>query len=206
MPRTVDEIDRGRQIEAATMRTIARHGVAGVTIRRVAAELGRSTTTITHYVDNRDELLELAVGNALRARQEELERLLVETADPLWTLVEWSVQLDEVEVWRALAAATAADVDPVVSQLVRAFERWWSDLTATVVDGRLRPGLSVETAVEAIGVVVDGLVLAVDGDGWTDPDRRRLARLLVTPLLDPSPQPRNDETPGQRPGVSTGGP
>ena len=184
MPRTVDEMDRGRQIEAATIRTIATHGVAGVTIRRVAAELGRSTTTVTHYVDDREDLLELAVGGALGARRAQLEDVLADAADPLWTLVEWSVQLEEVEVWPALAAATAANVDPVVSRLVRDFERWWGELAAKLVNGRLRPGISVDAAVDAIGVVVDGLVLALDANEWTNADRRRLARLLITPLLD----------------------
>ena len=49
MPRQVDGESRDRDIRDATLRVIASHGVSGVTIRRVASELGASTSVVTHF-------------------------------------------------------------------------------------------------------------------------------------------------------------
>lgn len=43
---------------------IAREGLSGTTVRRVADELGGSTTAVTHYFASRDELLRAAVEDA----------------------------------------------------------------------------------------------------------------------------------------------
>ncbi len=183
MPREVDVGSRERELRAATVRVIVDHGVAGVTIRRVAADLGRSTTAVTHYVADRDELLVRAVGGVLAERRHHAERLVAEVDDALWALIEWSVQAGRDPVWPALVAAAAADVEPVVTVLVESFEGWWTDLVADLVSDRVAVGLAVPEVAAAIGVVVDGLILASDAEGRTDAERRRLARLLIEPLL-----------------------
>ena len=60
MPRralTPDEIQsfRNRATEAATA-LFAQHGVEGVSMRRLAAEMGCSPMTLYRYFENRDEL------------------------------------------------------------------------------------------------------------------------------------------------------
>ena len=50
------------EVKEATIRVIATEGVPAVTIRRVAREVGRSTSAITHYFADRDELLREAVS------------------------------------------------------------------------------------------------------------------------------------------------
>jgi AcrR family transcriptional regulator len=183
VPRDVDVESRDRELRAATVRVIVDRGVAGVTIRRVAAELGRSTTAVTHYVADRDELLARVVGGALSERRDHAERLVADAGDALWALIEWSVQSGRDPVWPALAAAAAADVEPVVTGLVASFETWWTDLVAEVVSDRVAVGVSVPEAAAAIGVVVDGLILASDASRRSDAERRRLARMLIEPLL-----------------------
>lgn len=183
MPKMVDAGARERELRAATLRVIAREGVGGVTIRRVAAELGRSTTAVTHYTADREQLLSSAVEGALGERRDQAEDLVAGAGDGLWDLIDWSVRSGADPLWPVLVAAAAADVEPVVTELVGSFERWWTDLVADLVSGRVRADVTAADAAAAIGVVVDGLVLASDAHHRTDAGRRRLARLLIEPLL-----------------------
>ena len=66
MPRAVDPAVRLRQIDSAVLHLVAHEGIAAVTFRRVAAELGASTTAVTHFVPDRETLLDRAFS-ALRA-------------------------------------------------------------------------------------------------------------------------------------------
>ncbi|HSL59000.1 MAG TPA: TetR family transcriptional regulator, partial [Acidimicrobiales bacterium] len=91
VPRVVDEQQRRIELSDATLAVVARHGVAGVTIRRVAAELGRSTATITHYTPDRRSLLDAAVATALDRRRVEAEQVVAAAVDPLRALLAWSV-------------------------------------------------------------------------------------------------------------------
>ena len=45
----------------ATWRTIAKHGVAGATVRRIAQEAGVSTGFISHYFRDKKEVLAAAL-------------------------------------------------------------------------------------------------------------------------------------------------
>lgn len=103
--------------------------------------------------------------------------------DPLWALIDWSVKSEDDGVWAALVAAAIAGVEPVVNKLVASFEAWWSDLVLGLVSDRVIQGVTASEAADAVGVVVDGLLLAVDAAAWTESERRRVARLLVEPLL-----------------------
>ena len=51
------------EVKEATIRVIAAEGVPAVTIRRVAREVGRSTSAITHYFST-----ECAPGESLDVR------------------------------------------------------------------------------------------------------------------------------------------
>ena len=183
MPREVDVAERGRAVRDATLEVIREHGVTGVTIRRVASYVGGSTAVVTHYVATRDDLLAMAVGGALDERRATAARLMADADDPLWALIEWSVSDDADLVWPTLVAAAAADIDPVVTELVTSFERWWADLVVDLVVGRVIGGVTNEEAVDAIGVVVDGLILGVDAADSTIDERLRVARVLIEPLL-----------------------
>jgi AcrR family transcriptional regulator len=168
MPRQVDGESRDRDIRAATLRVIASHGVSGVTIRKVASELGASTTVITHFTRDKDELLRRAVGAELEERRRRVAEIAATADDPFWP---------------ALVSAAAANVVPAISELVRAFDRWWTSLVARLVSDRLVEGLSKRDAADAIGIVAEGLLLPLDAANWSAARRRRLARTLIIPLL-----------------------
>ena len=56
MPRLVDHDQRRAELGAAAIRVILREGLAGVTVRGVAAEAGWSTGSLRHYFRNQHEL------------------------------------------------------------------------------------------------------------------------------------------------------
>ena len=183
MPRQVDGESRDRDIRDATLRVIASHGVGGVTIRRVASELGASTSVVTHFTRDKDELLRRAVGAELKERRRQIAEIAATADDPFWAVMEWSVDADPDGVWPALVSAAAANVVPAVSQLVRSFDRWWTSLVARLVSDRLVEGLSKRDAADAIGIVAEGLLLPLDAGNWSAARRHHLARTLITPLL-----------------------
>jgi AcrR family transcriptional regulator len=56
VPRLVDHGQRRAEIGEAAIRVILREGLAGVTVRGVAAEAGWSTGSLRHYFSNQHEL------------------------------------------------------------------------------------------------------------------------------------------------------
>lgn len=67
---------RREQILDALERCLARRGLEGTTLERVAAEAGVARPVIRHYFGNRDALLAAAVGRAVAAYRTDLEAAL----------------------------------------------------------------------------------------------------------------------------------
>ncbi len=166
-------------VKDATLRVIASEGVRAVTIRRVAAELGRSTTVVTHYFEDRSQLLREAVGEALAEQQAQIESRLASAEDPLWVFLDWSSEADPEGVWPAVVTAARAGIEPEVTECARAFEQWWGEQLLKLVAGRCAEGYDSWEVVAAVGVVVDGLMLGLDAASVDLALRRRLLRLLV---------------------------
>jgi AcrR family transcriptional regulator len=183
MPRRVDTDSRGREIQAATLRVIARYGVSGVTVRRVASELGASTSVITHFTRDKDDLLAQAVAAGIDEFQLETQRLIVNSEDPLWAVLQWSLNADTTGVWPALVLATLTDIPAPLIRILREFDVWWTDTVTELVTGRSIEGLSARDAADAMGVVVDGLILTAASTNWTFQHRWFIARRLIEPLL-----------------------
>ncbi len=169
----------------ATLRVIAAEGFRAVTIRRVAAEVGRSTTAITHYFADRDALLRKAVSGALEERRVMAESVIRQADDPVWAFLEWSIDADPVGVWAAVIAASVAGIEPEIVDEARRFDAWWTTRLAQLLDGRCARGVDPALAADAIGVAVDGFVLGLGVADVNTVDRRRLLHLLVDPLVHP---------------------
>jgi AcrR family transcriptional regulator len=58
VPKLVDHGQRRAEIISANLRIIARDGLAGATMRALAAELGVANGAVGHYFKNQDELLQ----------------------------------------------------------------------------------------------------------------------------------------------------
>ncbi len=102
MPIQVDVPERLQSIGEATFGVAARDGMAGVTLRSVAAELGASTTVITNYLPTRADLLINAIDLLGREWMEEVDEIRSrrQGAEALHEVVRSSVDWDDDELMR----------------------------------------------------------------------------------------------------------
>ena len=171
-------------VQEATLKVIAEEGVKAVTIRRVALELDRSTTVITHYFDSRESLLRESVSAALRERRESAETLIAESAEPLWDFLEWSIQDEHIEIWHALLAASHAGSETEVTRLVEEFEEWWSATLANLLKGKVRKGHTIAEVSDVIGIVVEGLLFRNGKQASSRLSQSQLLRIAIGSLLN----------------------
>ncbi|MGP3932020.1 TetR/AcrR family transcriptional regulator [Nonomuraea sp. KM88] len=113
MPRLVDHDQRRAELGEAAIRIILRDGLAGVTVRGVAAEAGWSTGSLRHYFNNQHELqayVVQATTDALRRRvlpRVQRPRTEGPVVEQVATIVEEMLPLDderreEYALWSAV--------------------------------------------------------------------------------------------------------
>jgi AcrR family transcriptional regulator len=202
MPKVVDWDARRDEVLAATWRVIARHGLAGTTVRKIAREAGYSAGVLAHYFSDKQDILGSAlvlshrrVGERMARRAAGLAglaalRVVMLEALPLdpQRLLEAEI---EVSFWgRSLGS-------PELAALQNAeFEKLWSRLRTLVLDaqrlGELAPGVNIEEATHRLVALIDGLsVEAVLYPARVPPDRQvalldQLLRDFATPPLRPA--------------------
>lgn len=79
MPKLGMEEIRREQVIAATTRCIVKKGMAGLSIKDIAAEAGISTGIIYHYFKNKEEIL----LHVIRAAFQQSHQAVMETVEPL---------------------------------------------------------------------------------------------------------------------------
>jgi AcrR family transcriptional regulator len=173
------------QVREATLRVIATEGVKSVTIRRIAQELGRSTTVVTHYFADRDELLRTSVEAILDERRVNAEQVIAESEDALWGFLEWSIQADHSGVWPAIVASSVAGLEPEIARLAEEFGVWWSETLLKLLENRCSGKLNAQQTSDAIGIVVEGLILASEREMYGDMSKLELLRVILEPLITP---------------------
>jgi AcrR family transcriptional regulator len=189
MPRTVDPVERRAAVAAAARTVIAREGLDGTTVRRVATEAGSSTTAVTHYFADKEALLLAAVQDAYAALAARMRTHVERGPGGLPTLravLREALPLDveriaESRVW--LAFWSAAGSRPALREVQQTAYREWRTLvvwiiTEAVERGELAADLDPTTVAEQLMVLVDGLLM----QATLEPDRLPPAR--QTALLD----------------------
>lgn len=177
MPRVVDHEDRRAAISDAVVAIVLADGLGAVTFRSVAARIGASTSVVTHYVGSRDELLAVAVRREVARRRSDLEAHLQGRVgtEAVRALVEWCVVgagWPTQRFWLALVVAAATE--PVAREELRVFDAWWDGLVEDLVRAGGAGAEDVQTVVDGVGVLVDGLVVsAVLADRALPEGRRR---------------------------------
>lgn len=188
MPIQVDVAERRQSIAEATFRVAARDGMAGVTLRSVAGEMGASTTVITNYLPTRADLL-------------------INAIDVLGG--EWMEEVDEIRSRRAGRAALAEVIRSAVDwddeELMRC--RFWVAVMSTTprtrdVDfhlaeaaGRVRAVLEElleeievadpEAAADLLFLFAQGVAASIveDPDGWPRKRTIKAADLALDAVL-----------------------
>jgi AcrR family transcriptional regulator len=163
MPRVVDHEERRAQVAAAVWRVVSAEGLEAVTVRRVAAETGMSTSVVSHYFAGKDDLLRLAFRLALdrgRARAEAqvragsgLARALLVTGLPLD-----AERRTEARVWFSFLGLALTRPDLAAEQR-GAYRAWRGALAATLRAEGLPEALDADAEAAGLIALVDGLAV-----------------------------------------------
>jgi AcrR family transcriptional regulator len=171
------------QVIEATLKVIEVGGVKEVTVRKVAEELGRSTTVITHYFPTREGLLDAALTQSFAQSKEQALLSMQGSKDELWAFLLWSVSAEHRKVWLQLVAAYLAGLDPHVSKQIDDFVDWWDSQLLKLLKGRIARGRASQEVCDAIGVVVEGILLSSDRELASGMSSEQLLKTIISPLL-----------------------
>jgi AcrR family transcriptional regulator len=181
MPRVVDHEERRAQVAAAVWRVVSAEGLEAVTVRRVAAETGMSTSVVSHYFAGKDDLLRLAFRLALdrgRARAEAqvragsgLARVLLVTGLPLD-----AERRTEARVWFSFLGLALTRPDLAAEQR-GAYRAWRGALSAALREEGLAEGIDADAEAAALIALVDGLAVQAAFEPRRLPAARQLALL-----------------------------
>ena len=164
--------ERRTAIVSATRAVMARRGIAGTTVRDVAAELGTSSGLIHHYYASMDELLAEAFEQVAR---EDLERVCgaVDAVDDaigrLRTFFDVYARDDDqgMQVW--LDAWSEAARRPPLQRISRRLNEEWQALLASIIGQGVADGSMACDDVDAVSwrilSLLDGLALQVVAHG-----------------------------------------
>ncbi|HEX2104932.1 MAG TPA: TetR family transcriptional regulator C-terminal domain-containing protein [Solirubrobacteraceae bacterium] len=182
MPRMVDHEERRAEVAAAVWRVVSSEGLDAVTVRRVAAETGMSTSVVSHYFAGKDELLRLAfrlVVDRGRARAEAEARVagggraraLLATGLPLD-----AARRTEARIWFSFLGLALTRPDLAADQRA-AYRAWRGAVAAALRVEGLRAGLDAEAEAAALIALVDGLAVQAAFEPRRLPPARQLALL-----------------------------
>jgi AcrR family transcriptional regulator len=177
MPIQVDVTRRRADVAEATFRVAARDGLAAVTLRSVAAEMGVSTTTITNYLPTRADLLINAMDRMTEEWLAELDaaRAGRQPHEALRAVMREAVSWDQDELVRSqFWVAVLATQSPQVRRRVGDVEDAVREVLAKLVDECGHPG--PEAAADQLFLFAQGVFASiVEAPGRWAPDRLRAA-------------------------------
>ncbi|HLS12932.1 MAG TPA: TetR family transcriptional regulator C-terminal domain-containing protein [Beutenbergiaceae bacterium] len=169
-----------RRVVEALWRTIARAGVAGISVRTVAAEAGVTGGTVQHHFPTRGEMIRFAMELIAEQVEERLVAMPRTGPVPQWTrqiLLELlplgAARRQEFNIW--LAFTVHAATDPDLTELKRqtsarllqlnrniARARWGGTLAATestIAGPAEHAAVDLEQEAILLQAVIDGLSL-----------------------------------------------
>ena len=172
---------RVREILDAARRVMARYGMQGTTVDRVAEEAKVAKGTIYLYFQSKDELVHAAVLEGLREMVAETVRSDDPSMPPLdrirnLILAQYRIQASNQDFLKTLIIGNSLDIE-VESQAGRDFMRVYAgylDFVASVLQDAIDRG-----AIRPIDSQFAGFML---GELITGSLRRRLLKLASTPL------------------------
>ena len=182
MPRIVDHHQRRRDVTEAATTIVVTKGRAALTVRAVAEEVGCSTTVVSHYFADMNELLFATYSAAATRARGRLER--VAAADPadLRGTIEALLPLDAVRrrdwvVWFSFWSEALTSPAFAADQRLRArttVERLSTILHRLRRADRLDPQVDIDVAAQRLGALIPGIAgqAMFDPAQWT-PRRQR---------------------------------
>ena len=137
MPRVVDHAERRQEIVRAVWWIIAEAGIAGVTLRAIAARAGISMGRVQHYFPTRDAIVLHGLTAMIDTAQEEFP-LPEDPAGQLRVLLTHAIPRTDgqrlgAKVWYAYLAEGATD--PAIAEIVREALQDNEDRATTLLSG-----------------------------------------------------------------------
>ncbi len=175
----LDHDKRRRDIAWITIELIAREGLEAATIRRIAAEAGSSTTAITHYFVDKQELLvwtfQVLSAEGEQQFKDALQRDPADMAGALLTMVPWCPA--NIRRWKAYlafwdGAARNAELATLLARSTNVGTGYLQQLLGSNATAQADLG----KASQLLNAVIQGsaLQMLVDQRNWSE-DRIRFA-------------------------------
>lgn len=201
MPKIVDRVERRAAIAAAAAEAIADEGIEAVTMQGIAARAGVTTGAVTHYFNDKDEVILAAllfVDTAMRARfdvalkrgQSLVDALVAALPNDPAARRDW-------RVWRVFADA-ASRSELLMSHYRAANTAWLNTATHVLADQlERRPD---ERDAQLVVAVVDAIgdMASADPTSWPLERQRQLIHHCVERLKvvdDSVPAPSSERQP-----------
>jgi TetR/AcrR family transcriptional regulator, transcriptional repressor of bet genes len=161
MPRVVDHEARRAEVAAAVWRIVARDGVEAITVRGVAAETGMSTSVVSHYFADKDDLLRLAFHLVVERASSRVAQ--AETGGRARALLVSALPLDdeqrmEARTWFSLLGLAIARPELAADQR-RTYAAWRAAVAGALRDEGIDPGRDADSEAAALIALVDGLTV-----------------------------------------------
>ena len=185
---TADRDERRWKIAEIAADIIARDGLDATTVRRVAAEAGFSTTIVTHYFAEKQELLLWAFRLVAIRAYERFDSVVARHPTNIVEALLSVTATDEASArgWRVyLAFWEKALVEPVFA----AEQRLWIETAMTRIAKVVQCGYGVRSdakrIVQLLIAVAQGISIQAlfDQDSWSQEEIRRVLEQQVENLL-----------------------
>jgi TetR/AcrR family transcriptional regulator, transcriptional repressor of bet genes len=169
----IDHEQRRADIAAITIDLVAREGMEAATIRRIAAEAGFSTTAITHYFADKQDLLVWTFQRLSEEGERRFEEAMAQ--DPsdlvgaLMTMVPWCPA--NVRRWKAyIAFWDKAARDPEWARLLTRATVAGTASLAALLRPRFDRAADAEAAGELLDAILQGFALQmlVSPSAWNE--------------------------------------
>lgn len=167
----IDHEKRRADIASITIDLVAREGIEAASLRRIAAEAGFSTSAVTHYFADKQELIVWAFtmlsGQGQTYFDEAWARDPEDVAEPLMTLVPWCPV--NVRRWKAyLAFWDQGARDTELAALLRQSTYEGIALLRRLIAAHVPIGADTDSAARLLNAVIQGIALQmlVDAQYW----------------------------------------
>ena len=173
MPRYVDHEQRRREVAEVAARLVSGEGRKALTVRRVADAAGQSTTVVSHYFDDMDELLYETYSLAVRRSRARIDAVLESDPADIVGLAEALLPIDaerkaDWRIWLAFWGEALGSPDLAAEQRRRArtsADRFHSCLELLDADG----GVVGEPDLRALADRIAALILGIAAEAVFDP-------------------------------------
>ncbi|MCX2730490.1 TetR/AcrR family transcriptional regulator [Saccharopolyspora sp. NFXS83] len=175
---------RSRQhIVEAAWRLLATRGLGATTMRAVAAEAGVSTGSVTHYFEDKAELINAVLRHNGKVAAQRVVEAVGERRglDAVQRATQGLLPVDEERLtcWRVWLASWSDDSS---GGFTEGYQVWRSllrrHLNEAVADGELPDGLDLPHEIGVLGTLVVGTGLLAGSDMSTRDQLRRRARRI----------------------------